>query len=915
MSLEDLAPADFSGAPFEDTMKSSFLSYAMSVVVARALPDVRDGLKPVHRRIIYAMQETGNTHNQAYRKSARGVGDTMGKYHPHGDSAIYDAMVRMAQDFSVRELLIDGQGNFGSMDGDKAAAMRYTEARLSRYASDMVPDLGKDTVNWRPNYDGKEMEPVVLPLRVPNLLINGGTGIAVGMATNLPTHNAREAILACLHLLDNPEAALDDVLEIMPGPDFPTGGTIMGKLGIRQAYETGRGSFMVSSVYDVEDLGQGRSRIVITELPYQTNKAAFIERVAELVKAKDKAKDKDKEVYIEGISDIRDESDRDENVRVVIDLKRDVDPQLIINKLRRHTQFQSSFAVNATVLDAEGRPRVMPLLEQIAAFNKHRVEVVRRRTIHDLNKARDAIHLQLGLYAAVTRIDNVVEVIRRSADVDAARDALMKMDFPTEGAFARLLTDADPDLDEVPEIFHLSRQQADAILKLSLRNLTGLEQDRIETKAMELSTEIEGYVRILNNRDVLFGIVRSELQEMAEKHSSPRRTKIEASELDMLADEDFIERQDVVITVTNGGYIKRTNLTEYREQKRGGKGKSGMSTKNDDFVTTAVSCSTHSPLIIFTTKGMAYATKAWQLPDGAANARGRSLVNYLSLQQGEGVSSILALPEDKSALETLSMVFVTDFGNIRRTSAMDFARINRRGKISMDLAGEDGEAIGEVVNVLLCADDDEVLMATRNGNGVRVRVGDLRVIGSRKSIGVRGVSLGEGDRIISASLLRDSGASPEERMAFVNGGTYSTGEDGTEKTMTLSPERMEEMRQTEQFLLTVSERGFAKRTSTYEYRTISRGGKGITCMTLNETTGKLIACFPVEEDDGLLLVTPTGRTIRTRVADTRVQKRMTRGVRMFRLDDDETISSVARIAAGELDEDPSDPDDVSQDQE
>jgi DNA gyrase subunit A len=901
MSLKDLAPADFSGTPFEDTMKSSFMAYAMSVIVSRALPDVRDGLKPVHRRIIYAMYEGGNTHNQPYRKSARGVGDTMGKYHPHGDSAIYDSMVRMAQDFSVRELLIDGQGNFGSMDGDKAAAMRYTEARLSRYASDMVPDLGKNTVNWRENYDKKEMEPVVLPLRVPNLLINGGSGIAVGMAHNLPTHNAREAILACLHVLDNPEASLDEVLEIMPGPDFPTGGTIMGKLGIRQAYETGRGSFTISSVYEVEDRGGGRSRIVITELPYQTNKAAFISRVADLVKDKDKVKDRGGDAYIEGISDIQDESDRDENVRVVIDLKRDVDPQLIINKLRKHTQFQSSFAVNATVLDAEGRPRVMSLLEQISAFIKHRLEVVRRRTIHDLDKARDAIHLQLGLYAAVTRIDNVVEVIRRSADVDAAREALMAMDFPTEGSFARLLVDADPDLEEVPNTFHLSRQQAEAILKLSLRNLTGLEQGRIETKAMELSGEIEGYVRILNNRDVLYGLVRDELTEMSEKHTSPRRTRIEASELDMLADEDLIERQDVVITVTNGGYIKRTNLDSYREQKRGGKGKSGMNTKDDDFVSTALTCSTHSPLIVFTTEGMAYSTKAWQLPDGAANARGRSLVNYLSLRPGEGVSSILALPEDQNALETLSMVFVTDFGNIRRTSAMDFAKINRRGKISMDLSGEDGESIGKVINVLLCADDDEVLMATRNGNGVRVRVGDLRVIGSRKSIGVRGVSLEDGDCIISASLLRDAGATPEERMAYINGGTYTTGEGDSARTITLPEARMAEMREAEQFLLTVSERGFAKRTSSYEYRTISRGGKGISCMTLNETTGKLIACFPVEEDDGLLLVTPTGRTIRTRVADTRIQKRKTRGVRMFRLDEGEIISSVARIAAGEMD--------------
>ena len=905
MSPKDHVVAEFSGAPFEDTMKTRFLSYAMSVITGRALPDVRDGLKPVHRRIVHAMQESGNTHNSPYRKSARPVGDVMGKYHPHGDSSIYDALARMAQDFSMREMLIDGQGNFGSVDGDRPAAMRYTEARMSRYAQDMVPDLAKDTVNWQENYDGKETEPVVLPTRVPNLLINGCGGIAVGMASNMPSHNAREAILACIHALDNPETSLDEILEIMPGPDFPTGGVIMGLTGIRQAYETGRGSFTVCGVFEVEEKSVGRSRIVISELPYQVNKAKFISEIAELVRDK----------KIEGISDIQDESDRDDNVRVVIDLKKDVDPNLILNKLRKHTQLVTSFSVNATCLDSEGNPRVMSLLDQITAFNKHRLEVVRRRTIHDLNKARDAIHLQLGLYAAIVRIDDVVEVIRRSADVDAARVSLMEMDFPTEGSFARLLVDADPDLEDVPTNFRMSKIQAEAILRLSLRNLTGLEQDRIETKALELSKEIEGYARILNDRVLLQSIVRDELTEMADKHSSPRRTQIQASELEMLADEDLIDRRDVVITVTNGGYIKRTDLESYREQKRGGKGKSGMNTKGDDFVTTALSCSSHSPLILFTSKGQAYATKAWQLPEGAANARGRSLVNYLSLQGGESVSSILALPEDRSELEKLSMVFVTDFGNIRRTAATDFASINKRGKIAMDLSAEDDGSLGRVVNVLLCAEDDEVLMATRNGNGVRVRVGDLRIIGSRKSIGVKGVDLGEGDCIISATLMRDAGATPEERMAFIGGGSHTTGEGDDARTITLSPERMEEMRQSEQFLLTISERGFAKRTSSYEYRTTSRGTKGISCMTLSETTGKLIACFPVEEDDGLLLVTPTGRTIRTRVSDTRIQKRTTRGVRMFRLEEGEVISSVAKITSGDIGDDPDESSVDTQDQE
>jgi DNA gyrase subunit A len=896
MSPKDLASEEPSRKTFEEIFEEDYLTYAMSVIVSRALPDIRDGMKPVHRRIMYVMDKDGFVSSRAHQKSAKIVGNVMGGFHPHGDSAIYDTLVRLAQSFAMRQCLVDGQGNFGSIDGDPAAAMRYTESRMTKAAHDIVRDIDMGTVDWAPTYDGLTLEPKVLPTRLPNIIINGSAGIAVGMATKMPTHNPREAIEACLVVLNNPQATLDDVMEVMPGPDFPTGGVIMGRSGIRQAYETGRGSFTVVGEWEIEETSDGKSQIIVTALPYETNKASFVEKIAEVVASK----------KIEGITDLADQSDRNSLVRVVIELGRGVDPLTVLNRLKMYTQLKTSFPVNSVCLDARGRPIVAPLLEQIRAFNEHREQVVRRRTIFLLDKARRQLHQQIGLYAAVTRIDDVVATIRGSGDVDVARARLMEMDFPTEGGFATLLVRADPDLEEAPETFKLDASQVEVILKMALRQLTGLEREKIENLALDLSAEIQNALTILNDRNVLIGIVRTELEEMAVKHDSPRQTRIEHSEMEILSDEDLIERRDIVLTLTNGGYVKRTMLEAYREQKRGGKGKSGMDTKDGDYVTTAVSCSTHSPLIFFTSRGMAHTLKAYRLPDAPANARGRSMANYLPMQaaDGESVTSVIALPQDMDELQGMSMLFVTDFGNIRRTDAVDMARINRRGKIAMKLEDEDGTSLGSLVNVILCNDDDQVLLATRNGHGVRIRVGDLRVTISRGSIGVRGVRLAKDDKIISATLLRDPGTTDDERHAYLAGGSCTLGDENNPREVTLSADRMEQMRQAEEFILTLSERGFAKRTSAYAFRTIARGGKGVSCMDLNETTGKLIACFPVEDDDGLLLVTPSGQTIRIPVSSTRIQRRKTRGLRLFNLKEDENIVAAARLEAGDTPEEP-----------
>jgi DNA gyrase subunit A len=887
----------------EEEMKRSYLEYAMSVIVSRALPDVRDGLKPVHRRILYAMKENGYDYNKPYRKSARIVGDVMGKYHPHGDAAIYDTMVRLAQNFSVRVPLIDGQGNFGSVDGDPPAAMRYTEARLSRAAHDMLEDIDEGTVDFVPNYDSSTVQPVVLPTRFPNLLVNGQQGIAVGMATNIPPHNLGEVIDVTLLLMQNPDASTEEIMKVMPGPDLPTGGVIMGRGGIRQAFETGRGSITIAGEAEVVETKKGKQQIVITSLPYQVNKAKFMEDVADMVNEK----------KIVGITDIRDETDRtcgSHEVRVVVEVHRDADANVVLNQLRRFSALVQSFGVNAVCLDSKGVPRTMGVRQVISEFLAFRKQVIRRRTIHKLDKARELLQRQIGLFAATTKMDEVVRLIRTSPDTDTARQRLRDLEFPTAGEFAQLLLEADPDIEEnggVGEVFKLTEDQIKIILDMRLNQLTGLEQDKIAQKARDLSKEINYYIEILNNEPVLLGIMERELLEVKERHKSPRLTKIETSELDAINDEDLIERKDIVITVTHGGYIKRTPLEAYREQKRGGKGKSGMETKDDDFVVKTLVCTTHTPLIFFTTRGIAHALKAHRLPEAAPNAKGRSIANVLEnmrTSEGETVAEVLALPESKDDLQGKAIVFVTDFGDVRRNDAMDFANINRAGKIAIKLEDDMGRSTGKLVNVLLCDTSDDVLLATKKGMSIRFPLDDLRPMQSRTSTGVRGILLEKGDTVISASLLKHFDLTTDERNAFLAGGSVELEEEDeagnkTSRTVTLTPERFAEIKAAEQFLLTASDGGYGKRSSSHDFRVQSRGGKGIACMNINVTTGSLIAAFPVIEDDGLVMVTDSGQMIRTRVREIRTQGRATRGVTLFKLSDGQKIVDVARIDGGD----------------
>lgn len=875
----------------EDEMAKSYLDYSMSVIVSRAIPDVRDGMKPVHRRIIYGMRETYAS-TQPYKKSARAVGDIMGKYHPHGDSAIYDTLVRLAQPFKMRHPLIDGQGNFGSIDGDPPAAMRYTEARLFPLAHMMTNDIDKDTVDFQPNYDASTVEPKVLPARFCNLLVNGSEGIAVAMATSIPPHNLGESIDACLLVLDNPEATLDDVMQVMPGPDFPTQGTIMGRGGIRQAYTTGRGSIRVTGVAEIEPMKSGKSRIVISELPYGVNKKSFIERIAELVEAK----------TIDGITDIADQSDRKANVRVIVELRRDVDPQIVLNGLRKHTDFVKSFSYNATVLNSRGRPEemsLMSILQEFVAFRRH---TVRRRSIFEINKARDLLHRQIGLYAAVSQVDEVVKTIRGAADVDDARVKLMAMEFPTSGDFAKLLAEADPDL-PVGAIFKLSAEQTKAILEMRLQKLTGLEREEIAKVALEYSAEINRLIVILNDPTVLDGIVRNEFIEVKAKWANPRLTKIEAADMDDIDDEELIERKDIVITITRTGYVKRTDLDAYREQRRGGKGRNGMETKDDDFVVTSLACTTKTPLVFFTSRGIAHSLKAYRLPEGAPAAKGRPLINYVPLRQEETISAVIAMPESEAELEGKSLLFVTDFGTIRRNNAKAFWGINKAGKIAIRLEDDLGNSTGKLVETLLASDDDDVLISTENGTCVRFPIDDVRVVKSRDGVGVCAIDLESGNRVIGATILKHFKNSPQERDAYLAGGTVAIKqEDGSSIDFSIPAERFAEMEANQENLLTISSLGFGKRSSSYGYRITSRGRKGIAAAIINDTTGSLVSCFTVTDGDGLVMVTDGGQTIRTRARDVRQTGRVARGVRMFSLPQGQVIVSVAKVNADDMDD-------------
>jgi len=894
LTTDPTTPPDFDVTPvsIEDEMRSSYLDYAMSVIVSRALPDVRDGLKPVHRRILYVMKEGGYDWNRPFRKSARVVGDVMGKYHPHGDTAIYDAMVRMAQDFSMRLMLVDGQGNFGSMDGDRAAAMRYTEARLHRASEELLEDIDRDTVDFQPNYDETVSEPTVLPARFPNLLVNGAGGIAVGMATNIPPHNLGEVIDATCALLDNPEISIDELIEHVPGPDFPTGGLIMGRTGIRQAYHTGRGSVVMRGRTTIEEIRKDREAIVVTEIPYQVNKARMIERIAEMVRDK----------RIEGISDIRDESDRD-GVRVVVEVKRDSMAEVVLNQLYRYTPLQTSFGVNMLALNG-GRPQQLNLKQILEAFIEFREEVITRRTIFELGKARDRAHVLVGLAIAVANIDAVIELIRTAPDPVTAREQLMERDWPAGDVASLIELIDDPEHPVVDGSYRLSEAQARAILDLRLQRLTGLERDKIAGELKEISAQILEYLSILASREKVRGILREEILEVREKFADERRTTIEESEFESDI-EDLIQREEMVVTVTHGGYIKRVPLSAYRAQRRGGKGRSGMATRDEDFVSSVYVVNTHTPVLFFSSRGMVYKLKVYRVPQGTPQARGKALVNLLPLDEGETITTLMPLPEDEESWNELDVMFATASGGIRRNRLSDFTNVMANGKIAMKLNEGD-----QLIGVQACNENQDVLLATAAGKCIRFPTTEVRVFAGRNSTGVRGIRLADGDSVISMSILRHVEFSVEERDAYLrrrrhermdsenddaNGnGSVENGE--SVEAVELDDDRYAQMSEVDEYILTLAANGYGKRSSAYEYAVRKRGGQGIANIDLGSgKENSVTASFPVDTGDQLVLVTDHGQMIRTTVDDIRIAGRSTRGVIVFRVADDEKVVSVSRL--------------------
>ena len=871
-------------------MKKSYLDYAMSVIVARALPDARDGLKPVHRRILYSMHENGYEWNKPYRKSARVVGDVIGKYHPHGDQSIYDALVRMAQDFSMRLPLIDGQGNFGSVDGDAPAAMRYTEVRLEKVAHSLVEDLDKNTVDFQENYDNTEREPVALPARFPNLLVNGAGGIAVGMATNIPPHNLGEVIDASIALIENPALSIEDLINIVPGPDFPTGGIILGRQGIRSAYHLGRGSIVMRGKVEFETLRGEREAIIISEIPYQVNKAHLVERIGELVRDK----------KLEGISALRDESDRD-GFRVVIEMRRDAVPDVVLNQLYRFTALQSSFGANMVALD-NGRPLVMNLKDLLTLFLAFREEVIYRRTKHLLGKARDRAHVLVGLAIAVANIDEMIKLIRGAKDANEAREELMNRDWPAKdvAAMVTLIDDPRHSVSEAGAT-RLSGEQAKAILDLRLQRLTALGRDEIKAELDKLAVEIADYLDILRSRARIQTIIKDELTAIKTEFATPRRTVIIDQEGEM-EDEDLIQREDMVVTVSHAGYVKRVPLSTYRAQRRGGKGRAGMQTREEDFVTRLFVASTHTPVLFFSSRGQVYKEKVWRLPLAAPQARGKALINILPLEQGENITTIMPLPEDESTWDKLDVMFATTRGTVRRNKLSDFADVRRSGIIAMKL--DEGDAI---VDVQICTENDDVLLTAAGGQCIRFAVTDVRVFQGRTSMGVRGIALPEGDKLISLSILRHVEATADERAAYLkranavrrgqNGDSEEASADGEEATgaIELGEQRYVVMSEAEQFVLTISEKGFGKRTSSYEYRTTGRGGKGIVAMAITEKNGRLVASFPIEESNQIMLVTDGGQLIRCPVDGIRIAGRSTQGVIVFSTAEGEKVASVERL--------------------
>ncbi len=871
--------SDITPISIVEEMKTSYLDYAMSVIVSRALPDVRDGLKPVHRRILFACQEGGFVPGRPYRKSAKIVGDVMGNYHPHGDASIYDALARLAQDWAMRVPLIDGQGNFGSMDPDPPASMRYTEARLARVAMTLLEDIDKDTVNFTPNYDGSREEPQVLPARFPNLLVNGAGGIAVGMATNIPPHNLGEVIAACKAYMDNPGITVEELMEHIPGPDFPTGPLILGQAGARSAYQTGRGSIIMRSRHIVEEGRNDRRSIVLTAIPYQVGKNGLVEKIAEA--AKDKR--------IEGVSDIRDESNR-EGVRVVIDLKRDATPDVVLNQLWRHTPAQASFPANMLAIRG-GRPETLTLRDIIEAFVKFREEVITRRTKFELNKARERAHILLGLVIAVTNLDEVVRIIRGSASPAEARAALIAREWPVAEIAPYIALVEAVEHQAESETYRLSDAQVRAILELRLHRLTALGRDEIGDELKQLAASITELLDILGNRVRLYQVMREEFDAIDSAFATPRMTQV-APAADGIEDEDLIEREDMVVTVTHSGYIKRTPLDSFRTQNRGGKGRAGMATKEEDVVIKLFVTSTHTPVLFFSTHGKVYRLKVWRLPEGAPQARGRPMVNLLPLAEGETISTVLPLPEDEAEWKNLHVVFATAHGSVRRNSMDAFANVPTNGKFAMRF---DEDVTDRLIGVALLSEEDDVLLATRQGKAIRFEATAVREFQSRTSTGVRGITLKEGDEVISLSILKGFEATPDEREAYLRAAAWKDNENEP----TLSPERMKQFADAEEFILTVTANGYGKRTSAYEYRRTNRGGQGITNIETSQRNGCVVASFPAHNGEQLMLVTDQAKLIRTTVGDIRIAGRNTQGVTIFKVAPGEHVVSAARIDESE----------------
>ncbi len=898
----------------EDEMRRSYLDYAMSVIVSRALPDARDGLKPVHRRILYAMQESGYTPDKPYRKSARVVGEVIGKYHPHGELAIYDAMVRMAQSFSMRVKLIDGQGNYGSVDGDPPAAMRYTEARLSRAALFLLNDIEEDTVDFQPNYDESEREPRVLPAAMPNLLINGAGGIAVGMATNIPTHNPTEIIDAALAMIADPAISLEALMRIVPGPDFPTGGMILGRAGIRSAFETGRGSILVRARAEMEEVRRERTAIIVSEIPYQVNKKTLLERIAELVRGK----------QIEGVAEVRDESDRD-GMRIVIELKRDATPEVVLNQLYRFTQMQTTFGVNMLALDA-GQPRLMGLRDALGLFLAHREEVILRRSRHRLAKARERAHLLVGLAIAVADIDEVIRLIRASPDAAAARAALMARDWPAAEVLPLLALIDDAGNTVTGGTVRLTEAQARGILEITLRRLTGLERDKIHQELTEVAARIAELLELLGSHIRRLEVIRDELAAVRAEIDTQRLTAI----VDGVADQDdesLIEPGQMVVTLSRDGFIKRTPLETFRAQHRGGRGRTAATTRGDDVITRSFNAHTHQWVLFFSSGGKAFREKVWRLPEAGPAAKGRALVNLLPELNSDGITAVLPLPQDESLWERLHLVFATAQGGVRRNRLSDFRNVRAAGLIAMKL--DEGDRL---IGVATCHDGDDVLLATRRGRCIRFQISDetLRVFSGRQSAGVRGIRLAAGDEVISLSILRHVDAGSEERIAYLRHAAAQRRRSGEEEEpvaeaavgegaesaaaeVLLLPARIAELEAAEEFLLTVTDGGFGKRSSAYDYRVAGRGGQGIANITLGARTGSaVVATFPVRMGDDVMLVADGGRLIRTPGEQVRITGRQAQGVMLVRLGEGERVGSVFPVLDGTLSDD-AQPDDAPSD--